>query len=120
MRGIITDCNRRIHFRLLKTHRRNEGTSLKAASRPMKLLGRSILWSLVLALFAAIVYLGSSWSEQTGIAKLRERGTHRLDLYTLSLDAELSKYDYLPTLLSLNPEVVVLLKIPKICACVNR
>jgi two-component system, NtrC family, C4-dicarboxylate transport sensor histidine kinase DctB len=79
----------------------------------MKLLGRSILWSLVLALFAAIVYLGSSWSEQTGIAKLRERGTHRLDLYTLSLDAELSKYDYLPTLLSLNPEVVVLLKNPQ-------
>jgi two-component system, NtrC family, C4-dicarboxylate transport sensor histidine kinase DctB len=79
----------------------------------MTLLGRCVLWSLILALFAAIVYLGSSWSEQTGIAKLRERGTHRLDLYTLSLDAELSRYDYLPTLLSLNPEVVVLLKNPQ-------
>jgi two-component system, NtrC family, C4-dicarboxylate transport sensor histidine kinase DctB len=70
-------------------------------------------WALIVALFAGIVYLAWSLSEQAGIDKLRERGGHRLDLYAASLDAELRKYDYLPTLLSLNPEVIALLKTPE-------
>lgn len=66
----------------------------------------------ILALFAVVLYGVWSGSERAGIDKLRGNGGHRLDLYAASLDAELRKYDYLPTLLSLNPDVIALLREP--------
>jgi len=77
------------------------GSRIGLRFRSMTLRRSWIAWALILALFVGIVYLASSWSEQTGIDKLRERGTHRLDLYAASLDAELMTSSKNPSPLSI-------------------
>ena len=49
---------------------------------------------------------------QAGLARLREAAEHRLDMVATGLDAELTRFDYLPALLEMTPVVPALLNAP--------
>ncbi len=66
-------------------------------------------WVLFLGSTALAMWIAAAWAERSGIARLRDAGQQRLALYASGLNAELQKYDYLPTLLGLDPRVVALL-----------
>ena len=69
-------------------------------------------WMVVLGVAAAVLGLAWAAAERIGIERLRAQGTHRLDLYAASLDSALAKYEYLPGVVALRPEVVTLLRTP--------
>lgn len=63
---------------------------------------------------SAAAALGIGWvsAERIGTERLHGTGTHKLDLYAASLESALAKYDYLPGVVGLRPEVVALLRSP--------
>jgi two-component system, NtrC family, C4-dicarboxylate transport sensor histidine kinase DctB len=65
-------------------------------------------------LCSAAAALGIAWTsaERIGIERLRDTGSHKLDLYEASLESALAKYDYLPGVVALRQEVVALLRSP--------
>ncbi|MBL8485229.1 MAG: sensor histidine kinase, partial [Rhodocyclaceae bacterium] len=83
-----------------------------AAHSRQRRLRRLGTWLLVAAVLAAAAALGWLWSQTQGLARLSDNAQRRLDIYAASLDAELRKYDYLPTLLELNPDAAALLRQP--------
>ncbi len=86
-------------------------------------LHAALRWSLALALTAAVSGIGYWLSMQAGIARLHEAASHRLDMLAGTLDAELTRFDYLPALLEMTPEVPALLDAPadgRLQAAVNR
>jgi two-component system C4-dicarboxylate transport sensor histidine kinase DctB len=77
-------------------------------------LPRLRLWVWVAVLGSAATAIGIAWisAERIGIERLHDTGTHKLDLYSASLESALAKYDYLPGVVGLRPEVVALLRSP--------
>lgn len=76
-----------------------------------------------MALVAAAAYAGHQLTLQTGMSRLRDAATHRLDMLTTGLDADLARFDYLPALLEMTPAVPALLDTPsdsKLRDSVNR
>ena len=74
----------------------------------------SPLWAWAALLGSATAALGIAWisAERIGIERLHDTGTHKLDLYSASLESALAKYDYLPGVVGLRQEVVALLRSP--------
>ncbi len=74
------------------------------------------LWAWVALLGSAAAALGIAWvsAERIGIERLHDTGTHKLDLYSASLESALAKYDYLPGVVGLRQEVVALLRSPAV------
>jgi len=77
--------------------------------------------------FAALVAAGAwtayRYAQRAEIGAIIERATHRLDVDESTLRGELTRYDYLPALLSLNPDIADLLSHPTdpvLTARVNR
>lgn len=68
------------------------------------------LW--VIVLIPAGVYWSYSYTERSGIETIREAAVHRVDIDENTLTSELARYNYLPSLLNLNPEIVRLLQEP--------
>jgi two-component system C4-dicarboxylate transport sensor histidine kinase DctB len=83
---------------------------------PGMLLGppRLPLWAWAAALSAAVIAIAIAWvsAERVGVERLRDAGTHKLDLYAGSLDSALGKYEYLPGVAALRNEVVALARDP--------
>ena len=52
-------------------------------------------------------------ADRLGHERLRQEGLHRLELYAAALQSELAKYEYLPDLLTLERDVVLLLQNPR-------
>ena len=80
-------------------------------------------WGAAIALVAAAAYAGHQLTLQTGLSRLRDAATHRLDMLTTGLDADLARFDYLPALLEMTPAVPALLDTPsdsKLRDSVNR
>jgi two-component system C4-dicarboxylate transport sensor histidine kinase DctB len=69
-------------------------------------------WGAIVALFGATVFIAYTASERVAIGSLRENGLHRFDVYAASLQSELAKYDYLPSIAELNGDVIALLRNP--------
>jgi two-component system, NtrC family, C4-dicarboxylate transport sensor histidine kinase DctB len=65
--------------------------------------------AVVVAAVFWVTYLGA---ERRAIRALRETTTHRMDIYSASLQAELSRFEYLPGVVALNEQVVRLLRNP--------
>lgn len=65
-----------------------------------------------LCLIAAGGALGYLIGERTGIRALQQGTLHRLDIYSTSLRSELSRYEYLPQVVALSPDVLDLLRAP--------
>lgn len=66
-------------------------------------------WLCLVAAGGALAYL---MGERTGIRSLQQGTLHRLDIYATGLRSELSRYEYLPQVLSLSPDVLELLRSP--------
>lgn len=74
--------------------------------------------------FAALVVAGAwtayRYAERAETSAMIERATHRLDIDESTLKGELTRYDYLPALLSLNPDIALLLRHPHDAALISR
>ena len=83
---------------------------LKLAPRFAPFLGvRAVGWIGGVLLIALAAWLAHRWAERTVIEDLRRNGAQRLELYVTGLESALARYDYLPTVLVLNEEVIGLL-----------
>lgn len=82
-------------------------------ARLLRRLGRpsSIAW-LALALLLAGLWLGYRWSERAGMAQLTAVAAERLELYAATLEAELARHAYLPSLIAIDDEVAAMLNSP--------
>ena len=69
-------------------------------------------WAVAIALVAAAAYAGHQATLQAGLSRLRDAATHRLDMLSTGLDADLARFDYLPALLEMTPAVPALLDTP--------
>ena len=71
---------------------------------------RPLRFFLLLLALAAMVAVASlttyQISQRMGLAELQTTGRHRLDLYTASLEREISKYAYFPATLGLERDVL--------------
>jgi len=67
------------------------------------------LWGCLVAAAGVLAYLTA---ERAGIRSLQQGTLHRLDIYATGLRSELSRYEYLPQVLSLSPDVLELLRSP--------
>lgn len=76
-----------------------------------------------LALIVVAALAAQAFAERSGLQRVREEAQHRLDMVGANLDAELARFEYLPSLLEMNPEVFRLLETPASAAvrdAVNR
>lgn len=55
---------------------------------------------------------GYRWSEHNGMAHLAEQANERLELYASTLESELGRYAYLPSLVAIDDDVSALLNAP--------
>ncbi len=69
-------------------------------------------WCAALGLVLIAAYAGHQVALQTGVSRLREAAEHRLDMLATGLEADLSRFDYLPALLEMTPVVPALLETP--------
>ncbi|WP_051953918.1 sensor histidine kinase [Xenophilus azovorans] len=74
---------------------------------------RGLLATLWLCLVAAGGSLAYLVGERSGIHQLQQGTRHRLEIYANSLRSELSRYEYLPQVISLSPSVQDLLRNPR-------
>ena len=86
----------------------------KFSARAAHQLGRpSFLILLTLALIGLGLALGQRWSERAGMAQLASVAAERLELYAATLEAELARHAYLPSLISIDTDVLALLQAPQ-------
>lgn len=70
------------------------------------------VWTSALAFVLAgglVAYVAAS---RTGSARLEDLTAHRLDVVAAGLDGELARFDYLPSLLEMNPSIARLIDAP--------
>ncbi|MDC8771410.1 ATP-binding protein [Paucibacter sp. hw8] len=80
------------------------------------LRGQGLMSFLTLALIAMVglgLLLGQRWSERAGMAQLAAVGAERLELYAASLEAELARHAYLPSLIAIDADLQALLNAPQ-------
>jgi two-component system C4-dicarboxylate transport sensor histidine kinase DctB len=66
----------------------------------------------IVALMAASVVMSYRLSERSGMAHLAEQANERLELYASTLESELGRYAYLPSLVAIDDDVLALLNAP--------
>ncbi|MBT9492640.1 MAG: sensor histidine kinase [Paucibacter sp.] len=93
---------------LLKPTRRDP---LQAVAR--LLIRPGLLACLTLVLIALGLWLGQRGSERAGMGQLAAVAAERLELYAASLEAELARHAYLPSLIAIDADVLALLKEPE-------
>ncbi|MBL8474392.1 MAG: sensor histidine kinase [Rhodocyclaceae bacterium] len=79
---------------------------------PQRRARRLSIWAAAVLIVVAAAALSGFWTQRQGLARVSDTAQGRLDIYAAGLDAELRKFDYLPTLLELNPDVPALLRRP--------
>lgn len=77
-----------------------------------RLLRHLLLPPLILLLTIGLGYAGYRISEHFGIRSLSENGERQLELHARTVESELGKYTYLPSLLELESSVSSLLALP--------
>ncbi|MBB4841507.1 two-component system C4-dicarboxylate transport sensor histidine kinase DctB [Paucibacter oligotrophus] len=80
----------------------------------------SILASLTLVLMALGLALGHRLSERAGMEQLAAVAAERLELYAASLEAQLARYDYLPSLIAIDQDMMAVLNAPQDAALRQR
>jgi two-component system, NtrC family, C4-dicarboxylate transport sensor histidine kinase DctB len=73
---------------------------------------RLLLWVAACSLVVATVFLVHSRARQTALKELRTQSHQRLEVYLKSVEGELARYDYLPTVIALNTDVAAMLQYP--------
>lgn len=69
----------------------------------------TLLWLCLIGAGSGLAYVVG---EHAGVRSLRQNTSHRLDIYSAGLHSELSRYEYLPQVVSLSPDVLDLLRNP--------
>lgn len=69
----------------------------------------TLVFVVVTLVAVAVSFATYRLSQQQGLMELQETGRHRLDLYSASLEREISKYAYFPATLGLERDVLDLL-----------
>ncbi|MET3393712.1 two-component system C4-dicarboxylate transport sensor histidine kinase DctB [Variovorax sp. 1140] len=90
-----------------------DAPALAAGAPPLarwRLWAAVCVWLCLIAAGGALAYL---LGERAGIRSLQQGTLHRLDIYATSLRSELSRYEYLPQVVSLSPDVLDLLRKPR-------
>ncbi len=87
--------------------------TLPSTPPPAPVWGRGL--TVLSTLFGALLVLAAGWGAHTlawnrGLQRLAEAADHRLDISAASVDAQLSRFDYLPSLLETTPAVLDLLQ----------
>ncbi len=77
-----------------------------------RLIRQLFLPPLIILLMIGLGYAGYRISEHYGIRALSENGERQLELHARTVESEISKYTYLPSLLELESSVSALLKEP--------
>ncbi|AZF19965.1 MULTISPECIES: sensor histidine kinase [unclassified Pseudomonas] len=77
-----------------------------------RLIRQLFLPPLIIALMIGLGYIGFWVSEYYGIRTLSDNGERQLELHARTVESELSKYTYLPSLLELESSVSLLLADP--------
>jgi two-component system C4-dicarboxylate transport sensor histidine kinase DctB len=80
---------------------------------PVRARAKVLAWAVVCAISALIVLAAKERAEHSGIVQLLDQGEGRLGIYNQGLKGELGRYDYLPTVIALNADVVAVLQNPK-------
>lgn len=65
------------------------------------------------AALALLVWVAYGFAERVSIRALREANTHRIDIYSANLQAEMNRFEYLPPVVALNEHVAALLEHPE-------
>ncbi len=78
----------------------------QAPGRRLKRVGMLLAGAVVILAVGAFAY---RWSLLSGLNDLKERGEQRLALYSASMEREVTKYSYVPSLLGLEQNVLRLL-----------
>ncbi|MBK8176859.1 MAG: sensor histidine kinase [Rhodospirillales bacterium] len=81
---------------------------------------QSILWIASAALLVIAVLLAGRLVESAQIGQLTDDGAARTEHYARLLNGELSKYNYLPEIVQLNPQVLALMRSPPVPGQVDR
>lgn len=75
-------------------------------------LGSEFAWlGLTLAVAASMV-VAYAWSERIGFEQLDDIANRQLDLYASTLESELGKHAYLPSLIEMDPDIEALFETP--------
>ncbi|MDU8501911.1 ATP-binding protein [Pseudomonas syringae] len=77
-----------------------------------RLIRQLFLPPLILMLMIGLGYIAYLISEHSGIKSLRETGERQLELHARTVESEISKYTYLPSVLELESSVSQLLNTP--------
>jgi two-component system C4-dicarboxylate transport sensor histidine kinase DctB len=80
--------------------------------KPPGLMRQIWIWIGFAATTAVILISTYLAADRLGHKRLRQEGLHRLELYAAALESELAKYEYLPDLLTLERDVILLLQKP--------
>ncbi len=97
---------------------------MSSVRRISQVSGKSAIgWGAVLSCFFLVAYGAYFWAEKAAIHNLRASGSHKLDMYSASLESTLDAYNYLPKILELNEDIIRLLQAPgdpKLSVAVNQ
>ncbi len=92
---------------------------LTASLRTRRFWRLAALYALIVVLALGVSVATYQISQQLGLAELKSTGRYRLDLYSASLEREISKYAYFPEALGLERDVMDLLDV-RLTGKVNR
>ncbi|EPJ89701.1 MULTISPECIES: sensor histidine kinase [Pseudomonas] len=77
-----------------------------------RLIRHLFLPPLIIALMIGLGYIAYLFSEHNGIKALKENGERQLELHARTVESEINRYTYLPSVLELESNVSALLKDP--------
>ena len=75
-------------------------------------LGSEFAWLGLTMAVAASITVAYGWSERVGFEQLDDIANRQLDLYASTLESELGKHAYLPSLIEMDPDITALLANP--------
>ncbi len=75
-------------------------------------LGTAFAWLVLALAVAASMGMAYRWSERAGLEQLDDVANRHLDLYAFTLESELGKHAYLPSLIEMDPDLQSLFENP--------
>lgn len=75
-------------------------------------LGSEFAWLGLTIAVAASTFIAYTWSERNGFEQLDDIANRQLDLYASTLESELDRHAYLPSLIEMDPDIEALFETP--------
>lgn len=75
-------------------------------------LGSALAWLGLSAAVAVSMAMAYAWSERAGLEQMDDIASRHLDLYASTIESELGKHVYLPSLIEMDPDVRQLFETP--------